>query len=152
MKPNADSSPSSSASPAVAAQRQTVLAFIDAINAHDVDAIVDLLSADYEFVNSSGDRYPQSRQFFRDEWSSQFAKHPDFRIRIGKVIADEGGVALFGYSEGTYAPDGDLRPENKWSVPAAFMVTAHDGKVTYFESFSDASMVYDLIQSRSGEK
>ena len=111
--------------------------------------IVGLLSADYEFVNSSGDRFHQGQQFFRDEWASQFAKHPDFRIRVGKVIADEGGVALFGYSEGTYAPDGNLRPENKWSVPAAFLVMARDGKVTYFESFSDASMVYDLIQSRT---
>ena len=93
----------SSTSP-VAVQKQTVLAFVEAINDHDVDAIVGLLSADYEFVNSSGDRFHQGRQFFRDEWASQFAKHPDFRIRIGKVIADESGVALFGYSEGTYAP------------------------------------------------
>lgn len=143
---------SATVSPAAAAQRQTVLSFVDAINAHDVDGIVGLLSADYEFVNSSGDRFHQGRQFFRDEWSSQFAKHPDFRIRVGKVIADEGGVALFGYSEGTYAPDGELKPENKWSVPAAFMAMARDGKITYFETFSDASMVYDLIQSRNAEK
>lgn len=155
MKRNDQKAAASSSPPSpetLAAQKQTVLAFVEAINAHDVNAIVDLLSADYEFVNSSGDRFHQSPQFFRDEWSSQFAKHPDFRIRVGKVIADAEGVALFGYSEGTYAPDGELRPENRWSVPAAFLAMARNGKVTYFESFSDASMVYDLIQSRAAEK
>lgn len=129
-----------------AAQKQTVLAFLDRINAHDVDGIVGLISADYEFVNSSGDHF-RGLQFMRDEWTSQFAKHPDFRIRVGRIVADDEAVAIFGFSEGTYAPDGELRAENRWSVPAAFLVMARDGKITYFESFSDASMVYDLIQA-----
>ena len=127
-------------------QRETALAFIEAINAHDVNQIVALLADDYEFVNSSGDHF-QGQRFMRDEWAAQFAKHPDFRIRIGRVIADEESVAVFGYSEGTYAPDGTLRPENRWSVPAAFLLMSREGRISYFESFSDASMVYDLIQA-----
>lgn len=131
-------------------QRAVALAFVEQINAHAVDGIVGLLSDDYHFVNSSGDEF-QGRQFMRETWADQFAKHPDFRIRVKTVIADANGVALFGFSEGTYAPDGELREENRWSVPAAFLLTARGGKVTYFESFSDASMVYDLMQARDGE-
>lgn len=127
-------------------QREAALGFIEAINAHDVSQIVARLADDYEFVNSSGDHF-QGERFMRDEWTAQFAKHPDFRIRIGRIVADEEAVAIFGYSEGTYAPDGNIRPENRWSVPAAFLLMARDGKITYFESFSDASMVYDLIQA-----
>jgi ketosteroid isomerase-like protein len=127
-------------------QRDAAIAFIEAINAHDVTQIVERLAADYEFVNSSGDHF-QGERFMRDEWTAQFAKHPDFRIRVGRVVADEDAVAVFGYSEGTYAPDGVMRPENRWSVPAAFLLMSRDGKISYFESFSDASMVYDLIQA-----
>ena len=130
--------------------RNIVLRYVEQINAHDVDGIVGLLSDDYHFVNSSGDEF-SGRQFMRETWLDQFAKHPDFRIRVNTVIADAGGVAIFGFSEGTYAPDGELREENKWSVPAAFLLTARGGKVTYFETFSDASMVYDLMQARDGD-
>lgn len=131
-------------------QKATALAFVERVNAHDVDGIVGLLSDDYHFVNSSGDEF-QGRPFMREVWLDQFSKHPDFRIRVTRVIADENGVALFGFSEGTYAPDGELREENKWSVPAAHLFTARGGKVTYYETFSDASMVYDLMQARDAE-
>ena len=131
--------------------RATALAFVDRINAHDVDGIVGLLSDEYQFVNSSGDQF-SGRQFMRETWADQFAKHPDFRIRVQTVIADENGVAIFGFSEGTYAPDGELREENKWSVPAAYLLTASAGKVTYFETYSDASMVYDLMQGEGGDE
>ena len=130
--------------------RATALAFLDRINAHDVDGIVGLLSDEYQFVNSSGDQF-SGRQFMRETWADQFAKHPDFRIRVQTTIADEQGVAIFGFAEGTYAPDGgELREENKWSVPAAYLLMAAGGKVTYFETYSDASMVYDLMQGEGG--
>ena len=117
-------------------QREAAIAFIEAINAHDVDGIVALLSADYEFVNSQGDRFT-GEAFMRETWADQFNKHPDFRIRVGRVVADEVAVAMFGFSEGTYAPDGVLRTENRWSVPAAFLLMSREGKISYFESFSD---------------
>ena len=132
-------------------QRDAAVAFFEAINAHDVERIVALLSADYEFVNSQGDRF-QGESFMRETWADQFNKHPDFRIRVGRVIADEEAVAMFGFSEGTYAPDGQLRSENRWSVPAAFLLMSREGKISYFESFSDASMVYDLIQASSASQ
>lgn len=143
-------SPDSPQSSAIARQKESALAFIDKINAHDVDGIVGSLSPDYEFVNSSGDHFHGSK-FMHDEWAAQFKKHPDFKIRIGRVVADAEAVAIFGYSEGTYAPDGKLVPENRWSVPAAFLLMSREGKITYFESFSDASMVYDMMQAADGD-
>ncbi len=135
---------------AIARQKEAALAFIDRINAHDVNGIINSLSPDYEFVNSSGDHFHGS-SFMRDEWTAQFKKHPDFKIRIGRVVADNEAVAIFGYSEGTYAPDGKLTPENRWSVPAAFLLMSRDAKITYFESFSDASMVYDMMQAADSD-
>lgn len=128
--------------------KRTTLNFIERINAHDVDGIMALVSTDYEYINSSGDHF-RDREFIRDTWRAQFENHPDYRLRVQRVIADDEAVAVFGWAEGTYAPDGVLRDDNHWEVPCAFQVVARDGKVTYFESYSDASIVFDLIKSRT---
>ncbi|MFT3789173.1 MAG: nuclear transport factor 2 family protein [Tepidisphaeraceae bacterium] len=125
--------------------KQTVTRFVETINAHDVEGIVRMMSNEYVFVNSSGDRFT-GHDFMRETWAKQFQDHPDFRIHVEKIIADEQGVAVFGMSEGTYAPDGDRKPERRWTVPAAFLGLAAEGKMTYWESFSDTSIVYDLIR------
>ncbi len=128
--------------------KQTVLAFIDRINDHDVEGIVDLLDDDDHVVNSAGDKFA-GHEFMRETWESQFSLHPDFRIRVQRTIADEDGVAVFGWSEGTYAPDGVMRDENRWEVPAAFLGVAHEGKMTHWEVYSDASIVFDLMKARN---
>jgi len=130
--------------------KQTILKFIERINAHDVDGIMALVSKDYEFVNSSGDHF-HDLKFLRDTWRAQFENHPDFKIRVQHVICDPDGerVGVFGFSEGTYSPDGVLREENHWEVPAAFLGIVRDGKLAYWETYSDASIVFDLIKSQS---
>jgi limonene-1,2-epoxide hydrolase len=128
--------------------KQTVLAFIDRINEHDVEGIVAMLADNYQFVNSAGDHFT-GRQFMRDTWQSQFTLHPTFRIRVQRVLADRDGVAVFGWSEGIYSPDGTLQDENRWEVPAAFLGIAHEGKITHWQAFSDASIVFDLMKSRA---
>jgi ketosteroid isomerase-like protein len=128
--------------------KQTVLNIIDRINAHDVDGIMDLVSLDYEFVNSSGDHF-RDRQFICDTWRAQFQNHPDYRIRVEHVICDEQCVGVFGWAEGTYAPDGEMRDDDHWEVPCAFLFKVKTGKVTYFESYADSSIVFDVMKSRS---
>jgi ketosteroid isomerase-like protein len=132
------------------AMKEAVLAFIDRINQHDVEGIIGMLAEDYHFVNSAGDRFA-GRPFMRETWQSQFALHPDFNIRVQRIIADDDGVAVFGWSEGTYAPDGVMRDENRWEVPAAFLGIAHEGKITHWQVFSDASIVFDLMKTRNAE-
>ena len=129
-------------------KKEVILKFIERINAHDVDGIVALMSKDYEFVNSSGDHF-HDLKFLRDTWRAQFENHPDYQIRADRVIADPDCVGVFGWAEGTYAPDGELREEDHWEVPCAFLFIAKDGKVTYFESYSDTSIVFDVMKTRS---
>lgn len=128
-----------------ASMKDAVLAFIEKINTHDVEGILGLMADDYTFVNSSGDRF-QGQDFMRETWTSQFAQHPDFKIRIQHIVADDQGVGIFGVAEGTYSPDGRLREDNHWEVPAAFLGLARGGKMTHWQVFSDASIVFDVIK------
>jgi hypothetical protein len=131
--------------------KETILEFINRINAHNVQGIIDLMADDYQFVNSSGDRF-RDLEFMRQTWQAQFANHPDFKIRVQRIIADNEGVGIFGWTEGTYAPDGVMREENHWEIPTAFLGVARDNKLVYWEVFSDTSIVFDLIKSSQADE
>lgn len=126
--------------------KETVLGFVERINAHDVDGILDLMSDDYRFINSAGDTF-RGRAFMRATWRAHFAQYPDFQIKVERVIADEDGVAVFGVAQGTLTRDGQILEENHWEIPSAFLGVARDGKMTHWQVFSDASIVFDLIKA-----
>ena len=126
--------------------KETVLAFVDRINAHDVEGILGLMAEDYTFINSAGDRF-HGKKFMRDTWRAQFDQHPDFHIEVERAIADEGAVAIFGKAVGTYSQHGEMYDENHWEIPSAFLGIARDGKMVHWQVFSDASIVFDLIKA-----
>jgi ketosteroid isomerase-like protein len=126
--------------------KDTILEFVERINAHDVDGILDLMAEDYRFINSAGDTF-RGKAFMRATWRAHFAQYPDFQIRIDRVIADGQGVAVFGLAQGTYARNGEMFEENHWEIPSAFLGVAENSKMTLWQVFSDASIVFDLIKA-----
>ena len=136
-----------------ATMKDTILDFIDRINAHDVDGILGLMDDDYTFVNSAGDTF-KGRDLMRDVWADQFHLYPDFRIRVQRVVADTAGVGVFGRSEGTYNPQNRTKvdEENHWEVPAAFFGIAKNGKVTHWQVFSDTSWIFDILEANEEEQ
>jgi ketosteroid isomerase-like protein len=126
--------------------KETVLEFVERINSHDVDGILDLMADDYRFVNSAGDTF-RGKAFMRATWRAHFVQYPDFQIRVDRVIADDEAVAIFGLAQGTLTRNGEMFEENHWEIPSAFLGVAKDGKMTHWQVFSDASIVYDLIKA-----
>ena len=55
--------------------------------------------------------------------------------------------AIFGLAQGTLTRNGEMFEENHWEIPSAFLGVAKDGKMTHWQVFSDASIVYDLIKA-----
>jgi ketosteroid isomerase-like protein len=126
--------------------KETVLEFVARINSHDVDGILDLMADDYRFVNSAGDTF-RGKAFMRATWRAHFVQYPDFQIRVDRVIADDDAVAIFGLAQGTLTRNGEMFEENHWEIPSAFLGVAKDAKMTHWQVFSDASIVYDLIKA-----
>jgi limonene-1,2-epoxide hydrolase len=126
--------------------KDTVLEFVERINAHDVDGILDLMSDDYRFINSAGDAF-RGKAFMRATWKAHFVQYPDFNIRIDRVLSDSGAVGLFGMASGTLTRDGQILDENHWEIPSAFLGIARGGKMVHWQVFSDTSMVFDLIKA-----
>ncbi|WP_428937077.1 nuclear transport factor 2 family protein [Fontivita pretiosa] len=128
--------------------RKTVLEYIRRINDHDVDGIIALMADDFRYINSAGDTF-RGRAFMRQEWRRYFNLYPDYQIHVETVISGPEGVAVFGSAEGTYSADtaeGEDPEENHWIVPAAYFGTTTGGKILRWQTYSDSSIVFDIIK------
>jgi ketosteroid isomerase-like protein len=125
--------------------RQVVEEYIRRINDHDVDGIIDLMHADFQFVNSAGDKF-KGRGFMRQEWRKQFERYPDFHIHVDHVMESSEGVGIFGSAEGTYEAPGEDPDENHWLVPAAWFGVVRDGKIVLWQVFGDSSVVLEIVR------
>jgi hypothetical protein len=58
-------------------------------------------------------------------------------------------VAVFGAAGGTIAKNGELPPENKWRITAAWLAVVENGLVKEWRVYADNKPVYEIMRSRS---
>jgi len=87
-----------------------VVAFNDAINAADLDALVALMTQDHRFVDSAGGTV-EGRVACREAWSGFFESFPGYRNVFDTIVETAPGqVTADGRSECTFEPlDGPAR-------------------------------------------
>ena len=122
-----------------------VLRFIERINAGDVEGIYVLLTEDHTFIDSLGHTL-SGCEAMRSAWESYFRMMPDYSIKVQDIVQGEDLVAVFGGATGTYVADGTLRPENRWSTPAAWKAIVREGRLAYWQVYADNKPVYDIIE------
>lgn len=115
---------------------EVVLAFIDAINSQSIDRIVGLMTPDHLFTDSLGKEIP-GRRYMRDAWLGYFKLVPDYRITVAETFAEGDRVVVVGRAGGTFSPDGQLRPENRWQLPAAWRGRVDGHRVAEWNAFVD---------------
>jgi hypothetical protein len=123
--------------------------FVACINRRNVAAIVELMTADHVFVDGLGVRV-EGRDAMSAGWRGYFALVPDYRIVVEQEFCADDTVALFGIAAGTFAPDDILRPENAWSVPAAWRAVVRNGQVAVWQVFADNKRMYELVAANAG--
>ncbi|HSR41616.1 MAG TPA: nuclear transport factor 2 family protein, partial [Longimicrobiales bacterium] len=104
--------------------------FVSAINAHDVEALGALMTADHVFVDSVGDEV-RGRDAMCRIWERYYRLFPDYRLEVEDVLSRADVVGLFGTARGTLAPEGaegPLDPKNRWEVPAAWKAVVREGR------------------------
>jgi hypothetical protein len=55
-------------------------------------------------------------------------------------------IVLVGFASGTYAPDGELKPENRWKTPVALRAAVENGLVAEWRVFADNEPIRDLMR------
>ena len=71
------------------------LAFVAKINSHDVNGLVELMTADHVFVDALGSTFRGAEQM-RQGWKGYFALFPDYAIEVTDQFNRGDVVAMFG--------------------------------------------------------
>jgi uncharacterized protein (TIGR02246 family) len=123
-------------------------AFLRAINRQDVEGLVKLMAPDHRFVDSLGN-VVAGREKMRAGWSGYFKMVPDYSIAIEESFCDGPVVLMLGVAEGTYAPDGNLKPDNRWKTPVALRAQVEDGLVTEWRVYADNEPLRERMRKSS---
>jgi ketosteroid isomerase-like protein len=116
---------------------EITLSFLSAINQHDVEKMLSLMTPTHAFVDSLGNRITGKPQMHR-AWTGYFAICPDYAISH-EAIAQSGVTVLASGQAG-----GTIRGQT-WSVPAAFKAVVVDGLVDHWQVYADNKPVYEIL-------
>ncbi len=122
-----------------------VLAFEEAVNAGDVDAIVALMTEDGVFIDSLGSRIT-GHEKVREAWTQYFHMVPDYRISHSEIFSHGLSVVLIGEAHGTFSHDGLLHPENGWSTPTAWHAVVENGRILVWQVFADNEPIRQIMR------
>jgi len=125
---------------------EVVLAFLDRINARDVDGLCACMPENHVFIDGLGNRV-QGREVMRKGWTGYFAMFPDYRVSHMEIFSHREVVAAFGSAEGTFAVNGKLSKENHWSAPAAWKAVVRDGLVYEWQVYADNQTARKIMGS-----
>src|SRR5258706_15173302 len=104
--------------------KETILAFIDRINAHDVEGLGALMSDDHAFIDAHGSQV-SGREKMIAGWRGYFEGFPDYDIEVTAVFEDDNKLALFGFAGGCFR---NKESEN-WRPPAVWQATVEGNRV-----------------------
>jgi len=114
----------------------TVLAFLEEVNARYRDGLCALMTDDHVFLVGLGHRM-QGRESMRKGWAEYFRLFPDYRVSHTDIFSQGHVLAAFGSAEGTLAVKGKLPKENHSSAPAAWRAVVRDGLITEWQVYAD---------------
>ena len=119
------------------------MAFVDAINAKDVERLADLMTVDHKFIDGDGSEHGGKDQM-QVGWREHLALIPDLTLSIAEHFEETGTVVLLGWSSGTIVQRGKLKPENSWRVPCAWRVLVVSEKVAVWQLYANQCALHEI--------
>ncbi len=130
---------------------EVVCKYIKLINEHDIPGLLDITADDAVFIDSMGINTEGKNQM-QKAWDILLTFFPDYTVQDKEIISKNGMVAVFGTAKGTLATDGKLLAENKFEIPASWIASVENGKITKWRVYADNQPVRKLIAKYSGKK
>lgn len=121
--------------------KETVLAFIERINAHDVEGLAALMSDDHTFIDAHGNQV-SGREKMIVGWRAYFEWFPNYFIEVTDVFEDGDKLALFGFAGGSFKS----KESESWHLPAAWKAIVKDGRVSLWQVFADTRIQFEIIE------
>jgi len=121
-----------------------VLGFVEAINRHDVDGLVALMTEDHCFIDGLRQTV-RGRERMEKGWVGYFGWFPDYCVRVDEILSKGNRVGLFGTAQGTYSVNGELLPKNHWEIPAAWKAAVQRGRISEWRVYADNEPVWKIM-------
>jgi uncharacterized protein (TIGR02246 family) len=125
------------------AEIEIVLSYIEAINAHDLSKLIDLMTDDHIFVDSLGKRMNDKEQI-HDAWQKFIDMFPDYEISVTDILHKGNVVGIFGKASGTYTPKQKHTSDGHWEIPAAWKAVVKDGRIALWQIIADFEPVRQM--------
>ena len=119
---------------------EAIQAFIDSINAHDVESLAKLMSDDHVFIDPHGNEM-RGRETMTSGWRGYFEWFPDYYIEVTEVFEDDDRLALFGFAGGSFKG----KSSESWRLPAAWKASVRDGRITLWQVFADTKIPFEAM-------
>jgi ketosteroid isomerase-like protein len=120
--------------------------FTQAINAHEIDTMLDLMSDDHIFTDAT-DNAVVGKETLYSSWKYYFECFPDYNVEIDEAISYGDYVAAFGYASGTFRGMKTADGFNFWRLPLAIKAEISDGKVRLWQVYADTKIPSEIIES-----
>jgi ketosteroid isomerase-like protein len=128
------------------AATQIAQKFVKAINAHDTDGLIKMMSRDHVLIDSLGNRFPASAM--RSGWQQYFMMMPDYWIKIDQIVSEGNAVILCGSAGGTFVPKGGMmKPENKWETPAVWRALVTGERISEWRVYCDNEPIREKMRT-----
>jgi len=123
---------------------ETIQAFIDCINAHDVEGLAELMSDDHTFIDPHGNEV-KGKEKMVPGWRGYFDWFPDYFIEVTDVFENGDTIAMFGFAGGSFKG----KESESWRLPAAWKAMVRNRKVTLWQVIADTKIPFEIIERNS---
>lgn len=125
-------------------KKEITLKFVKAINDHNVDEIVNLMSDDHTFIDAYGNMHI-GKTGMKEGWKDYYDLFPDFKIEITDIIENDSMIGLFGYASATYKNIKDESNSNFWRIHAAWKAIIENNKVKHWQVICDYTKILKIM-------
>jgi ketosteroid isomerase-like protein len=130
--------------------KEIVLAFVKAINDHDVNKIYDLMPDDHIFIDGYGDKHV-GKKGMKEGWQNYYQMFPDYIVEITDIIESKSVIGLFGYASATYRNIKDKTNSNFWKTPAAWKAIVKNKKIKHWQVYCDYTRLQKIIDKSQND-
>jgi ketosteroid isomerase-like protein len=124
--------------------KTVVIRFVKAINDHDVDGIINLMSEDHTFIDGM-DNKSVGKNGMKEGWKGYYELFPDYQIEISVIVENASVIGLFGYASATYKNLTNKSNSNFWRIPAAWKAIVENNKIKHWQVYCDYSNLFKII-------
>jgi len=122
--------------------KETIQAFIDRINSHDVDGLAELMTDDHRFIDAHGNEVV-GKEKMTAGWHGYFEWFPVYSIEVNEIFEQGDTFAMFGFAGGSFKGKSDA----SWRLPAAWKAIVKDGRVALWQVFADTRIPFESMSA-----